>query len=80
MEKAELEQARVDNLPVDAKEEIRKIQDKLARVEKEKTASTASSIAMTGEIQELKGRVEAANNNLKQQKTMNTDFEVSLLI
>ncbi|XP_064618815.1 myosin-9-like isoform X3 [Lineus longissimus] len=77
-EKAELEQARLDNLPVNAKVEIQKIQDKLVRVEKEKTASTASSIAMTAEIQELKGRVEAVSSNLKQQKTISADLEEKL--
>ncbi|KAI8507762.1 hypothetical protein Bbelb_140020 [Branchiostoma belcheri] len=71
----ELEKARLKNLPVDAQEEVKELQIKLAAAEAAKAAAVKAKISAEGGTADYKLQVETLNKAIQQEKKTNKELQ-----
>ncbi|XP_019614504.1 PREDICTED: cingulin-like isoform X2 [Branchiostoma belcheri] len=75
----ELEKARLKNLPVDAQEEVKELQIKLAAAEAAKAAAVKAKISAEGGTADYKLQVDTLNKAVQQEKKTNKELQDALL-
>ncbi|CAH1253064.1 KIFC3 [Branchiostoma lanceolatum] len=75
----ELEKARLKNLPVDAQQEVKELQIKLAAAEAAKAAAVKAKINADGGTADYKLQVETLNKAIQQEKKTNKELQDALL-